>query len=59
MRPNPDPDKAFAVLSGECAVMQTNASRPQVTYFLKLQRGMVRIGFEQCIVLARQILYVF
>src|SRR5215510_4168031 len=47
MRTNPDPDKTCSVLSGECAVMQTNTGRPQVPNFLKLQRGMVRIGFEQ------------
>ena len=59
MRTNPDPDKTFAVLNGERSVMQTNAGQPQLTNFLQLQRGMVRIGFEQGIVLARQILYVF
>jgi hypothetical protein len=40
-------------------MMQTNASRPQGTNFLKLQRGMVRIGFEQGTVLTRPVLYVF
>jgi hypothetical protein len=59
MRTNPDPDKTFAVLSGEGSVMQTNASRPQATNLLKLQRGMVRISLEQGIVLACQILDVF
>jgi hypothetical protein len=59
MRTNPDPYKAFAVLRGQCAVMQANAGRPQRADFLKLQRGVVRIGLEQGIVLPRQILYVF
>src|SRR2546428_7275238 len=59
VRTNPHPYKVLSVLSGQGSVVEANAGRPQLARFLKLQRGMARIGFEQCIVLPRHILYVF
>ena len=56
MRTNPHPDKVRSVLRRQGSVMEPNTGRPHLANFLKLQRGMVRIGLEQGIVLLRQIL---
>jgi hypothetical protein len=58
VRPNPHPDKAISILDGKCPVRETNTSRPEFADFLEAQRRMVRIVFEQRIVLPRYILYV-
>jgi hypothetical protein len=59
MGTNPHPDKPLSVLDGKGAVVEANAGGPELAEFLKLQRRMPRINFEQGIVLSRHILYVF
>jgi hypothetical protein len=59
VRTNPHPDKTISILDGKRSMRQTNASRPEFTDFLEVQRRMVRIVFEQRIVLPRYILYIF
>jgi len=53
MRTNPHPDEVLSVFDGKGSVSKTNSSRPELANFLEVQRRVLRIGFEQGIVLSR------
>ena len=56
VKPDPEPKKSLGNLSGQSAMMQTDAHRPGLANLLKLQRRMTRVFFEQQISFVSQLL---
>jgi len=55
MRADPEPYETLLAFLRQSTVPKTDTSRPKVTNFLEMNRGVARIGFEQSKVLVRQL----
>ncbi len=45
--PDPEPDDAISCINSHCSILESDSRRPETSHLLKMQRWVLRIGFQQ------------